>query len=359
MSQESTLTTAIISGPVYQTHQTGGHPENTTRARALHELASELLAVPVNGACFIGLEPEPISVNLVEAVHTPGYIAALNRFCLGGGGALDLNTVVSRGSYQAALCAAGGLKQGVDAIMNGRATSAFALARPPGHHAVAGSSQGFCLFNNIAIAASYLLETCGLERILILDWDVHHGNGTQDMFYDDPRVMFFSSHQYPLYPGSGSLHETGRNSGKGYNINLPLPAGCGDAVLERAFEALLEPLASRFKPQFILVSAGYDGHWRDPLAHLTLSAAGYARLTRSVMNIADTFCQGRLALTLEGGYDLEALTSSVRATLLTLAGLDPALAAQDDPVGQGSGGYSPELTPLKDLIQQARRLHQV
>jgi acetoin utilization deacetylase AcuC-like enzyme len=349
--------TAIITGPVYQQHDTGQHAENPARTKALRHMAAELLAA--SGGSFSSLEPARAEVGQIAAVHDQRYIEALQRFCEAGGGQIDLNTTASPGSYEAALYAAGGLLRGIEAVLAGEAANAFALVRPPGHHAVPQGSLGFCLFNNVAVAARYLLDVRGLERVLIVDWDVHHGNGTQDIFYDDPRVLFFSSHQDGTYPGTGSFWETGEGRGKGFNVNLPLPAGSGDAVLERAFEVLLEPLAARFKPEFILVSAGYDGHWRDPLARLNLSAEGYARLTRRVIQLADTYCQGRLALTLEGGYNIEALTSSVRATLEVLAGASAEEAATEDQVGPGPGGYSPELEPFRDLWQEARQLHKV
>ena len=352
----NTKPTAIITSEKYQEHLTGRHPENSSRAAALHELAGKLLA---GSDRFVGLDPVEVDMTRLEAVHSPGYVASIERFCRSGGGKIDINTKVSASSYDVALLAAGGLLQGVDAVMAGEAANAFALVRPPGHHAVADAAEGFCLFNNIAIAAKYLLDRYGMERVLIVDWDVHHGNGTQDVFYDDPRVLFFSSHQYPLYPGSGLLGETGDGKGRGYTWNLPLPAGCGDAVLARAFDALLEPAVEKFRPQFILVSAGYDGHWRDPLAGLTLTAAGYAHLAGRLMELAATHCQGKIALTLEGGYDLTALTGAVEATLRALSGETPEAASQPDQAGAGPGGYSPELGPLRDIFQEARQLHKL
>lgn len=352
--------TAIITSARYQDHLTSRsdrHPESPRRAAALHELAGKLLAGEPDR--FTGIVPAEADLARIEAVHDSQYVASLERFCRSGGGRIDLNTSVSPDSYDVALLAAGGLLQGVDGVMAGEVANAFALVRPPGHHAVAKASEGFCLFNNVAIAAKYLLDRYRLERVLIVDWDVHHGNGTQDIFYDDPRVLFFSSHQYPLYPGSGRLTETGGDRGRGYNWNLPLPAGCGDAVLERAFDALLEPAVEKFRPEFILVSAGYDGHWLDPLAGLTLSAGGYARLTRRLMDLAATHCGGKIAVTLEGGYDLTALTGAVEATLRVLNGETPEAASQPDRAGPGPGGYSPELGPLRDIFQEARQLHKL
>ncbi len=348
--------TAIISGPIFQAHNTGQHPENSARSGVLNKAVRELLAYDTR---FVNLEPLPADLDRIATVHSQSYISDLQQFCLGGGGMAATTTPVSPASFETARFAAGGLLQGIDEIMAGRAANAFALVRPPGHHAVPDSALGFCLFNNVAIAARYLLEVYRLERVLIIDWDVHHGNGTQDIFYDDSRVMFFSTHQTRLFPGTGSLHETGDERGRGFTANLPLPAGCGDEMLAEIYRHLLEPLVERFKPQFILVSAGYDGHWRDPLGSLTLSALGYARLTRQVQQWAATYCAGRLALTLEGGYDLAALTGSVTASLLTLAGFLPEQAAQLDQAGVGPGGYSPQTEPLRDLLRQAREIHKV
>ena len=351
----NTLPIAIISGPIYQAHNTGErHPENARRAEALRPLAAQLLT---GDGRFVGIEPKPISLERIAAVHSARYVAALQEFCLGGGGRLDGDTLVSPASFEVARQAAGGLLEGVQAVMAGRAAQTFALVRPPGHHADRAGGMGFCLFNSLAIAAKYLLDEVGLERVLIVDWDVHHGNGTQDIFFEDERVLFFSTHESPLYPGTGRLSEVGLGRGRGSTVNLPLPAGCGDEVLEYAYDSLLQPLAERFKPQFVLVSAGYDGHWRDPLGHLNLSVAGYTRLTRQVQEIADTFCEGRLALTLEGGYDLDALVSATEATLLTLAGADQIETEAADRVGNGPGGYSPQAGPLRELLNEARHLH--
>ncbi len=353
----TTKQTAIITDPIYEAHETGPHPERPARAATLRQMAGKLLADPAGR--FVGLEATAATVESVTAVHTVRYVQALERFCAAGGGPIDLNTTVSVRSYEVALYAAGGLLQGVKAVLAGRVGSAFVLGRPPGHHAEPEGAEGFCLFNNVAIAARYLLDVAGLERVLIVDWDVHHGNGTQDIFYDDPRVLFFSTHQSPLYPGSGGPGEIGNGRGHGFNVNVPLPQSCGDEVLAYVFEYLLEPLAARFRPQFVLVSAGYDGHWRDPLAGLNLSARGYAALTRRVMALADRSGEGRLALTLEGGYDLGALTASARATLLTLAQASTEEALQEDEAGDGPGGLDPQSGPLPALWRQLRTLHKL
>jgi acetoin utilization deacetylase AcuC-like enzyme len=349
--------TAIISGPIYQTHQTGKHPESAIRAEALQRMVNQLLAEP--DSHFVRLEPVRADVEQIATVHDRGYIRALKEFCEKGGGPIDINTNTSRHSYDVALYAAGGLLNGVQSILQKDIANAFALVRPPGHHAIEGAAMGFCLFNNVAIAARYLIEVAGLQRIMVVDWDVHHGNGTQDTFYNDHRVLFISSHQSNIYPGTGSAWEIGTGKGKGYNVNLPLPSGSGDAVMDYVFEVLIEPLATRYKPEFILVSAGYDGHWRDPLGQLNVSAEGYARMTKHIMQLADTFCEGRVALALEGGYDIQALISSVQATLRVLSGTPPEEAASEDQVGLGLGGHSPEAGVFRDLWSEIRELHGV
>jgi acetoin utilization deacetylase AcuC-like enzyme len=349
-------TTLIISDPVYQEHDTGEHPERALRAQVLHTMATRL----ADGDARFRLRGSVLAeLSRIQAVHDGRYIEALREFCEEGGGQIDLNTVTSPRSYEVALRAAGGLMSGVDAVLSGEVRNAFAIVRPPGHHAVPGGGLGFCLFNNVAVAAQYLLDVHGLERVLVVDWDVHHGNGTQDAFYEDPRVLFFSTHQANIYPGTGSLHEIGRGQGSGYNANIALPGGSGDAVLDYAFEAVLQPLAERFQPQFVLVSAGYDGHWRDRLAGLNLSVAGYAQLTRRLTEIADTFCAGRIAFVLEGGYDVQALSASVRATLLTAAGTNPDVAAQTDSIGVAAHAHAPTEPTLRDLFKLARQIHKL
>lgn len=352
----SKLGTLVITGEVFDQHETGNHPERALRTQMLQQMATKLVE---HDSRFTIQPPTPADLELVKAVHSPIYVDILQEYCAEGGGMLDLNTQVSKRSYEVALNAAGGIVQTVEAVMTGAAKNGFALVRPPGHHAVPQAALGFCLFNNVAIAAQYLLDKHGLERVLIVDWDVHHGNGTQDIFYEDPRVMFFSTHQAPLYPGTGALHETGSGKANGYTVNLPLPAGCDDAVLNQAYENVLDPLVERFKPEFILVSAGYDGHWRDPLAQLNLTTPGYAGLTQHLCRLAETFCGGRIALTLEGGYELHALTSAVRASLLSLAGSDIEEAAAGDSAGLGMVTYTPNPSDIKNLLREAQNVHKI
>jgi acetoin utilization deacetylase AcuC-like enzyme len=237
--------------------------------------------------------------------------------------------------------------------MDGEVASTFALLRPPGHHATPEQASGFCLFNNIAIATRYALSKYKLERILIIDFDVHHGNGTQDAFYDDPGVLYISVHQYPHYPGTGSVDETGSGQGRGTTINIPLPAGCGDSEYLRVFREIIIPAAGRFKPQLILVSAGYDAHWADELAMMGLTITGFARLVRIIRGLADKLCSGRLVFSLEGGYNLGALASSVKATFDVLLGN----ADIEDKLGKPPHKFgAPDIT---SLIAKIREMHKL
>ncbi|HOG48815.1 MAG TPA: histone deacetylase, partial [Anaerolineae bacterium] len=284
----------------------------------------------------------------LEAVHQAGYVERVRRGAEAGGGWLDADTYLSPGSYRAALRAAGGVCAAVHAVLQGQVENAFALVRPPGHHALAGHGMGFCLFNNVAIAARDAQRRGGLERVLIVDFDVHHGNGTAEAFDDDPTVLYFSTHQSPHYPGTGGAEEAGHGAGAGSIVNVPLPARAGDTAARRAFEEILTPVARRFQPELILASAGYDAHWRDPLADLSFSIAGTAHLAQMLKDLAAELCQGRLVLALEGGYDHAVLAAGVLASLAVLAG-EP----WHDPFGP-----SPRPEPETDqLLARVRAIH--
>jgi acetoin utilization deacetylase AcuC-like enzyme len=277
-------------------------------------------------------------------------VARVRQIAGRGGGFLDADTYLGSRSYDAALLAAGGLVEVVRAVVAGRATNGIALVRPPGHHATPARGMGFCLFNNIAVAAQAALDEFDLARVLIVDWDVHHGNGTQEVFDESPRVFFFSTHQYPHYPGTGRWDETGAGPGRGYTANVPLPAGVGDAGFRRIFAEILEPLAERFRPDLILVSAGYDAHWNDPLADLHLSLEGYWEMARSVVALAERLCGSRLVVTLEGGYDLDVLACGVANTCRALLG---DRAPEPDPLGPCPWPES----RVDDLLRSVRRVH--
>jgi acetoin utilization deacetylase AcuC-like enzyme len=310
---------ALISSPHYLLHDEPSHPENAGRLRAIDRALDE------SGlrARLQTLAPRPATLDELAAVHTPEYVAALRQVMSQAPGYIDMApTYIVPESFDVAMLAAGGALCAVEAVLGGSATAAFALIRPPGHHAVPDHAMGFCLFNNIALAARYAQKKFSLQRVMIVDFDVHHGNGTQDAFYDDPSVLFLSTHQYGagFYPGTGALEETGAGAGKGFNINVPLPAGAGDLAFERIAAEIIAPAAERFAPQLLLVSAGFDAHWADPLASLQHSHTGYGQLMRALMAIAAKHCDGKMALTLEGGYDVGALAGGVLTVLRALLG---------------------------------------
>ena len=294
------------------------YPEHPGRLTAVREL---LEREPVPGVRFEAGAPAASREQLAR-VHTTAYLEEI--YALRGQNAwLDVDTTaVSAGSVEAAEVAAGTAIAAVEAVVRGRTASAFALVRPPGHHAQPVRARGFCLFNNVAVAAAHAQVALDCSRVLIVDWDVHHGNGTQDIFWADPDVMFFDTHRAaPFYPGSGLLEEVGGGLGEGATVNVPLPGGAGDAALIKAFREILVPAADFFRPDLVLVSAGFDAHRLD-LA-LNMSHEGFAALTGIVREIAERHCDGRLAMVLEGGYHLEALSHGVRAVLEVLAGAEP------------------------------------
>jgi len=299
--------------PASLLHDTGQHPESPARLRAI------LRALEQHGWHESDLlTPAPVSRAVLERIHDPAYIDTIEKIALSGGAYWDLDTVISPHSYEAAMLGVGAAVAAVDSVMRAEAPRAsFALVRPPGHHALRRSAMGFCLFNNGAVAADYAVVRYGLSRVMIVDWDIHHGNGTQDAFYDREDVLFFSTHRYPFYPGTGALNETGQGKGRGYTVNVPLPAGVGDRGYARIFSELLVPLARRYLPQLIIISAGYDAHMNDPLGDASVSAAGFAEMASVVRELAGEIseCQGRVAAVLEGGYNIEALAESVVATI--------------------------------------------
>jgi len=300
--------------PSFLAHDTGaGHPERPQRLEAI----CDHLRRTGTWERLTHREPSPASRETLALVHPERYISLIERACAQGPTALDPDTVASPGSWDAALRAAGAVTEAIDAVMEGSLERAFCAVRPPGHHALADRAMGFCLFNNVAIGARHAKRK-GLARVLIVDWDVHHGNGTQAIFEDDPAVLYFSTHQYPFYPGTGARREAGRGAGAGFTLNVPLPDGAGDAELIRAFEEVLAPKAAEFAPHLVLISAGFDAHRDDPLAQLEVTEAGYATLTRIVRGIAEGSAQGRIVSVLEGGYDLRALGASVEAHLSAL-----------------------------------------
>jgi acetoin utilization deacetylase AcuC-like enzyme len=323
--------TALVWSSEYTAHETGAHPESPERIVALERALS---AAGMFDDRLV-LDPAPAPLEAILAVHTPQMVDRIQRAAHQGGAWLDPDTFVSPDSYDVALLAAGGACRAVDVVLGGEAPRAFALVRPPGHHAEPERAMGFCLFNNVAVAAEHALGQHGLERVAIVDWDVHHGNGTQAAFWRRPDVLFVSLHQYPFYPGTGSGAERGAGAGDGYTINLPLTAGGGDEVYEAAFEDVVVPALRAFAPDLILVSAGFDAHADDPLAMMRASTAGFGRLAAMLHEVALECCGGRLALALEGGYDLRALGDSVVETLRALDETGPHPPA---PSPSGRGG---------------------
>jgi len=341
------MTTAYLYSPVFLEHEEEGHPESPERLTQILRVLKETGVLPRLAA----LEPVAATEAQLAAVHAPEHIERVKQLVARGGGHFDADTYANSRSLDAAYLAAGALVRAVDAVMAGEIASAFALVRPPGHHATRTRAMGFCLFNNVAVAAQHALDAHQLERVLIVDYDVHHGNGTQDIFYRTPRVLYFSTHQYPHYPGTGDWREMGEGEGKGFTVNVPLPPRVGDEGYRRVFDGLLFPLAERYHPHLVLVSVGYDAHWSDPLAFENLSVAGYAALARIAIEIARTFCGGRIVFTLEGGYDLDALGYGAAATFRALLGD----ADIPDPLGPARRASQ----DIGDYVEQLRGVHRL
>jgi len=298
--------TAVIFSPKYYQHNTGmDHPESAKRLSVIiNELKRGKLSKYKN---WQFAEPKKAHIEDIELVHNIEYIRFVETCCKSGGGLLDLeDTVASSESFEVALYAVGGTLKAINLVMEKKFENAFALVRPPGHHAQRFRTAGFCIFNNIAIAARYLLKKYDLQRILILDIDAHHGNGTQESFYETDKVLYISLHQDPrIFPGTGFVDEIGEGEGLGYNVNVPLPFRTSDQIYFKAVEEIVTPIMCQYKPQFILVSAGLDGHYTDPVASLSLSAVSYNEVYETIVKLASKICEGRLVLTLEGGYSLK------------------------------------------------------
>jgi acetoin utilization deacetylase AcuC-like enzyme len=328
------MTVGIVLDEVFLGHRARGeHPERPERlaavARALseHGLASRGSRLPTRA----------VTPDEIGRVHTAGYLADLEREVPGRTGHLDEDTFFSPGTWPAALAAAGGAVDLTLASIEGRLPRGLAVVRPPGHHATPDHAMGFCLLNNVGIAAA-AARAAGVPRVAIVDWDVHHGNGTQDIFYSDPNVLFVSTHQWPLYPGTGASTEVGAGAGAGTTVNLPLPAGSGDAEYAAAFDEVIVPALRAFRPELILVSAGFDAFVDDPIAGMDVTVGGFAGMARSIRQVADELCQGRMVCVLEGGYDLAGTAAGALATF--------------DCLSQPDAGAAPAAKP--EIMREAR-----
>ncbi|OPY18965.1 MAG: Histone deacetylase-like amidohydrolase [Syntrophus sp. PtaB.Bin075] len=347
--------TGIVKDERYMNHLTGpGHPESPRRLEVIYDMLEDR---DMQGR-FQDVPAREARMDELHLIHLPDYVNRVASTARMEYSCLDPDTDTSPGSYKAALLAAGGLCEAISMVASGKLDNAFALVRPPGHHAEADRSKGFCLFNNVAIGARYAQTALHLQRILIIDWDLHHGNGTQHSFETDPSILYFSTHQYPYFPGTGACDELGRRTGLGFTVNVPLSRGYGNGEYAAIFEKILKSIAPEFSPDLILVSAGFDIYGGDPLGGMRVSPKGFAGLTRLIMDIAASCCRGKVVLTLEGGYDLTGLRDSVKAVLKELAGLshtdyaDMALQANQaavdralKPVLQANRHYWKGLTP--------------
>jgi acetoin utilization deacetylase AcuC-like enzyme len=305
--------TAFYYSPVFLEHDTGGHVESKARLESICEY------IESKNLKLIHSEFDPAAIEIIEMNHDIDYIRHVKKVSQKGGDWIDPDTFVSEGSYNAAIHAVGAVIDAAQKCLEGTIDNAFCAVRPPGHHAEKERGMGFCLFNNIAIAARYIQKIKQKAKIFIIDWDAHHGNGTQHSFYDDDTVFDFSIHQYPFYPGTGWIDETGKGEGKGYTANFPVPSGSGDETFIKIFKDKLVPLIEGFAPDIILISAGFDAHRLDPLTSLEVSTKGFEELTRIVKNIAEKVCNGKVVSILEGGYNIKALAESVYVHLLVLS----------------------------------------
>ena len=310
--------TALLYDPVFKKHDTGrGHPESPARLDAIMKALGDKRFKGL----LLRLEPRAATQERILACHARDYYRLVKGRIAAGRSSLGFaDTPVGKDSFAAAVKAVGAALVAVDAVFDGRAKNAFCAARPPGHHAGKAQGMGFCIFNNVALAARYAQKKHKVKRVLIADWDVHHGNGTQAMFYEDETVFFFSTHQWPWYPGTGPAAETGKGKGKGFTLNCPLPAGAGRKQIVGAFKGKLVPAADRFKPELVLISAGFDSRKGDPLGRFMLTDDDFAELTRVMLDIARRHAGGRLVSLLEGGYDLKGLASAAAAHVHALAG---------------------------------------
>lgn len=348
-SRNSLKPTGLVIDPRYQDHDTGSeHPERPDRIAVLLSLADAAVAAESADAAFKLVPARAATGEELALVHDGAYVEEVEATQHQARFAFDADTPTSPRSYATACLAAGGFLALLDAIMAGEVGNGFACVRPPGHHAERRRAMGFCLFNNVAVGAEYLRRRYGLRRVLVVDWDLHHGNGTQHIFESEPGVLYVSLHQYPYYPGTGAMDECGRREGEGYTVNLPLPAGCGDAEYAEGFRRIIEPIAHEYEPEFVLISAGFDAHARDPLGGMEVSADGFRWQTRVLLDVARAHAHGRCAAILEGGYDLLAILNSATGVLDELAGRQHA-------AGNTDTGRESRITPLIERIRKVQQ----
>lgn len=346
------MKTAILTSEIFLEHDPGfSHVESASRLAVIHEALAPLMGSPA----LSFPTPVPAERGDLLRIHSEEHVARIAATAGRSFTSLDPDTGTSARSFEAASLAAGAALEATRLVCSGAAANAFALVRPPGHHAERGWAKGFCLFNNVVVAAAYALEELGLQRVLIVDWDLHHGNGTQNSFYQTDRVLYFSTHMFPYYPGSGALEEQGSGRGEGYNLNVPLSGGLNDAAYAALFNEVLTPVARQYQPEMIMVSAGYDIYHGDPLGTMAVTEAGFAYLTRVVREMAAELCGGRLLLVLEGGYSLQGLRDGVLASLGELAGQAflPDLESRVAPLAEARFGAAGNLSP--DSLATLRR----
>jgi acetoin utilization deacetylase AcuC-like enzyme len=332
------MRTGIVKDWQYTEHNMGAfHPESPQRIEAIYKMIEKEITFP-----FLEIKPRPATEKEIQMVHFPSYVQAIKDTSGRERVILDPDTATSSRSYEISLLAAGGLLKAIDLVMEGKIKNGFALVRPPGHHAEGARAMGFCLFNNIAIGAEYLIKKHSLKRILIVDWDLHHGNGTQHSFQKRNDVLYFSAHQFPHYPGTGYWDEIGAEEGEGFTVNVPLAPGKTDEDYLFIFQKILSPITKAFKPEFILVSAGFDIYRNDPLGGMLVSEDGFGAMTWELLSLAHELCQDRLLFTLEGGYDIQGLQLGIKHVLLQLG----AEGKQPEIKPKGSSSLQEELAPV-------------
>ena len=344
MNEQST---GIVFDPVFLMHNQTGHPENAKRLESIISRLKEKSLIDK----VTQLKSRLAEIDEIAICHTKEYVEHVKIFCEKGGGYFDPDTYSNQYSFMAAATAIGSSIDLTKAVIRGELRNGFALLRPPGHHALANRSMGFCLFGNIAIASKIALSQPEIGRVAIVDFDVHHGNGTQALIGDDPNILFISSHQYPFYPGTGSSREIGTDAAEGTIVNIPLQAGVGDEGFKIVYEKVIIPSLKRFKPDIILVSAGYDAHWDDPLANLNLSLNGFNQISRELIKCAEEICFGKIIFFLEGGYNLDVLGNGVANTLRSLLGIE----SFEDPLGK-TNYQEPD---IKKIVNELISIHKL